>query len=171
MLMENSVWTFKAFNVQCKPDDVERTENDADMPVTQDDDVGVSQPTHRRSLGAAFDLAGTKSRLGHEAIQMAGLITDPEFTCEPDEAAFISDSLAKLQSFINNVQTHREMSENMSRNSKMENGAVGMANLQNLPVRGAKGDTTLRRKRGFHEKFLDERKRKESKGKRQTRLQ
>lgn len=47
MLMENSVWTFKAFNVQCKPDDVG---TDADLPVTQDDDhVEVSQPAHRRS--------------------------------------------------------------------------------------------------------------------------
>ena len=53
----------------------------------------------------------------------------------------------------------------------MEVGAVGMSNLQNLPVRGAKGDTTLRGKRDFFEKFekfVDERKRKESKGKQQS---
>ena len=50
----------------------------------------------------------------------------------------------------------------------MEDGAVGMSNLQNLPVRGAKGDTKLRRKRDFVEKFVDERKGKERKGKQQS---
>ena len=94
----------------------------------------------------------------HACMQFA---LDPQFTREPAEGAHLLDSVSKLEHFLNNLQTHREMSLCISRNSKMEEGAVGMSNLQNLPVRGAKGDTTLRRKRDFVEKF-DERKRKES---------
>jgi len=166
MLMENSVWTFKAFNVQCKPDDVG---TDADLPMTQDDDnVEVSQPAHRRSLGANCDMKGTMAKFAqglHACMQFA---LDPQFTCEPAEGAHLLDSVSKLEHFLNNLRTHREMSLCISRNSKMEDGAVGMSYLQNLPVRGAKGDTTLRRKRDFVEKFVDERKRKESKGKQQS---
>ena len=74
MLMENELWTFKALNIQCKPDDVERTEFDVDVPMIQDD-VEASQPTHRRSLGAAFDQASTKSHWLHLHTEMLQLKT------------------------------------------------------------------------------------------------
>ena len=61
MLIENELWTFKELNIQCKPDDVQTTEIDVDAPMIQDD-VEAFQPTHRRSLGAAFDRASSKSR-------------------------------------------------------------------------------------------------------------
>jgi len=156
MLMENELWTFKALNIQCKPD-VERTEFDVDVPMIQDD-VEASQPTHRRSLGAAFDQASTKSHWVQSCTGMINLSTDPEFTFEPDEAAHITDALDKLE-------THREMSQNMSKNSKMDgDGVLGMSNLVAIPMRGAARDTALSRKRGWHEKMVDEHKRKASKG-------
>ena len=43
-------------------------------------------------------------------------------------------------------------------------GVLGMSNLVAIPMRGAAGDTALSRKRGWHEKMVDEHKRKASKG-------
>jgi len=161
----------KALNIQCKPDDVERTEFDVDVPMIQDD-VEASQPTHRRSLGAAFDQASTKSHWLHLHTEMIRMHTEmiqdvnnPEFTFEPGEAAHITDTLTKLQRFMTNLKTHREMSQSMSKNSKMDgDGVIGMSNLVAVPMRGAAGDTALSRKRGWHEKMVDEHKRKASKG-------
>jgi len=164
MLMENELWTFKALDIQCKPDDVERTEFDVDVPMIQDD-VQASQPTHRRSLGAAFDQASTKSHWVQSCTGMINLATDPEFTFEPDEAAHITDALDKLERFMHNLKTHREMSQNMSKNSKMDgDGVIGMSNLVAIPMRGAARDTALSRKRDWHEKMVDEHKLKASKG-------
>jgi len=39
-------------------------------------------------------------------------------------------------------------------------GVIGMSNLVAIPMRGAAGDTALSRKRGWHEKMVDEHKRK-----------
>lgn len=39
-----------------------------------------------------------------------------------------------------------------------------LVNLVAIPMRGAAGDTALSRKRGWHEKMVDEHKRKASKG-------
>ena len=146
----------------------ERTEFDVDVPMIQDD-VEASQPTHRRSLGAAFDNASVKGRCAQMSAQMTAELTqlalDPEFTFEPDEAAHITDTLTKLQRFMTNLKTHREMSQSMSKNSKMDgDGVIGMSNLVAVPMRGAARDTALTRKRGWHEKMVDERKRKASKG-------
>ena len=164
MLMENKVWTFKALNIPCKPDDVQTTEIDVEMPVIQDD-VEASQPTHRRSLGAAFDNASVKSRWAQMTTELTQVALDPEFTFEPDEAAHITDTLTKLQRYMTNLKTHREMSRSMSKNSKMDgDGVIGMSNLVAIPMRGAAGDTALSRKRGWHEKMVDEHTRKASKG-------
>jgi hypothetical protein len=164
MLMENELWTFKALGIQCKPDDVERTEFDVDVPMIQDD-VEAFQPTHRRSLGAAFDNASAKGRCAQTCAEMTAeftqLANNPEFTFEPDEAAHIIDTLNKLQRYMHNLKTHREMSQSMSKNSKMDgDGVIGMSNLVAIPMRGAAGDTALSRKRGWHEKMVDEHKRK-----------
>ena len=43
-------------------------------------------------------------------------------------------------------------------------GVIGMSNLVAIPMRGAARDTALTRKRGWHEKMVDEHKRKASKG-------
>ena len=52
-----------------------------------------------------------------------------------------------------------------SKNSKMDgDGVIGMSNLVAIPMRGAAGDSALSRKRGWHEKMVDEHKRKASKG-------
>jgi len=129
------------------------------------DNVEASLPTHRRSLGAAFDNVSVKSRWVQSCTEMIQLALDPEFTFEPDEAAHITDALDKLQRFMHNLKTHREMSQNMSKNSKMDgDGVLGMSNLVAIPMRGAAGDTALSRKRGWHEKMVDEHKRKASKG-------
>ena len=160
MLMENELWTFKALNIQCKPDDVERTEFDVDAPMIQDD-VEAFQPTHRRSLGVAFDNRSVKSRWAQMTTELTQAALDPELTFEPDEAAHITDTLAKLQRYMHNLKTHREMSQSMSKNSKMDgDGVIGMSNLVAIPMRGAAGDTALSRKRGWHEKMVDEHKRK-----------
>ncbi len=148
-----------------------RMEDDEDDDPFDGDHVEVSQPAHRRSVGANYDMKGTKAKFTQGLNACMQFALDPQFTCEPAEGAHLLDSVSKLEHFLNNLQTHREMSPCISRNSEMEDGAVGMANLQNVSVRGAKGDTTSRRKRDFVEKFVDERKRKESKGTRQTRLQ
>ena len=168
MLMENNLWTFKALNIPCKPDDVQTTEIDVDMPTIQDD-VEASQPTHRRSLGPAFDNASVKGRCAQMSAQMTAEFTqialDPEFTFEPDEAAHIIDTLNKLERYMHNLKTHREMSQSMSKNSKMDgDGVIGMSNLVAIPMRGAARDTALTRKRDWHEKMVDEHKRKASKG-------
>ena len=155
MLMENNVWTFKALSIPCKPDDVQTTEIDVDMPTIQDD-VEASQPTHRRSLGPAFDNASVKSRWAQMTTELTQIALDPEFTFEPGEAAHITDTLTKLQRFMTNLKTHREMSQSMSKNSKMDgDGVIGMSNLVAVPMRGAAGDTALSRKRGWHEKMVD----------------
>ena len=66
---------------------------------------------------------------------------------------------------MHNLKTHREMSQSMSRNSKMDgDGVIGMSNLVAIPMRGAARDTALTRKRDWHEKMVDEHKRKASKG-------
>ena len=164
MLMENELWTFKALNIQCKPDDVERTEFDVDAPMIQDD-VEAFQPTHRRSLGVAFDNRSVKSRWAQMTTELTQAALDPELTFEPDEAAHITDTLAKLQRYMHNLKTHREMSQSMSKNSKMDgDGVIGMSNLVAIPMRGAAGDTALSRKRGWHEKMVDEHKHKARKG-------
>ena len=128
MLMENELWTFKALNIQCKPD-VERTEFDVDVPMIQDD-VQAFQPTHRRSLGVAFDNPSVKGRCAQMSAQMTAELTklanNPEFTFEPEEAAHIT----KLEHYMHNLKTHREMSQSMSKNSKMDgDGVIGMSNL------------------------------------------
>jgi hypothetical protein len=133
------------------------------------DDVQASQPTHRRSLGAAFDQASVKGRCAHMSAQMTAeftkLANNPEFTFEPEEAAHIIDALAKLACYMHNLKTHREMSQSMSKNIKMDgDGVIGMSNLVAIPTRGAARDTALSRKRGWHEKMVDEHKRKASKG-------
>ena len=116
-------------------------------------------------LGAAFDNVSVKSRWAQMTAELTQLALDPEFTFEPDEAAHITDALDKLQRFMHNLKTHREMSQNMSKNSKMDgDGVIGMSNLVAIPMRGAAGDTALSRKRGWHEKMVDEHKRKASKG-------
>ena len=116
-------------------------------------------------LGAAFDNVSVKSRWAQMTAELTQLALDPEFTFEPDEAAHITDALDKLQRFMHNLKTHREMSQNMSKNSKMDgDGVLGMSNLVAIPMRGAAGDTALSRKRGWHEKMVDEHKRKASKG-------
>ena len=121
----------------------------------------ASQPTHRRSLGAAFDQASTKSHWIHLHTEMLQLANNPEFTFEPDEAAHITDTLTKLQRFMNNLKTHRAMTQSMSKNSKIDgDGVISMSNLVAIPMRGAAGDTALTRKRGRHEKMVDEHKRK-----------
>jgi hypothetical protein len=69
---------------------------------------------------------------------MLQLANNPEFTFEPDEAAHITDTLTKLQRFMHNLKTHREMSQSMSKNSKMGgDGVIGMSNLVAIPTRGA----------------------------------
>jgi len=150
--------------IQCKPDDVERTEFDVDVPMIQDD-VEAFQPTHRRSLGAAFDDMSVKSRWAQQTTDLTQVALDPEFTFEPDEAAHITDTLNKLQRYVHNLKTHREMSQSMSKNSKMDgDGVIGMSNLVAIPTRGAARDTALTRKRGWHEKMVDGKQRKASKG-------
>ncbi|OUS41748.1 hypothetical protein BE221DRAFT_64854 [Ostreococcus tauri] len=135
-----------------------------DVPMIQDD-VEAFQPTHRRSLGAAFDNVSVKSRCAQITADLTQVALDPELTLEPDEAAHIIDTLAKLQRYMHNLKTHREMSQSMSKNSKMDgDGVIGMSNLVAIPMRGAAGDTALSRKRGWHEKMIDEHKRKASKG-------
>ena len=63
----------------CKPDDVG---TDADLPVTQDDDhVEVSQPAHRRSLGANYDMKGTKAKFAQGLHACMQFTLDPQFTC------------------------------------------------------------------------------------------
>ena len=144
--------------------DIERTEFDVDAPMIQDD-VEASQPTHRRSLGVAFDNSSVKSRWAQMTTELTQAALDPELTFEPDEAAHITDTLAKLQRYMHNLKTHREMSQSMSKNSKMDgDGVIGMSNLVAIPMRGAAGDSALSRKRGWHEKMVDEHKRKASKG-------
>ena len=161
---ENAVKGGVALNIQCKPDDVHTAEIDVDVQ-TIPDNVEASLPTHRRSLGAAFDNVSVKSRWAQMTAELTQLALDPEFTFEPDEAAHITDTLNKLQRFMHNLKTHREMSQNMSKNSKMDgDGVLGMSNLVAIPMRGAAGDTALSRKRGWHEKMVDEHKRKASKG-------
>ena len=161
---ENAVKGGVALNIQCKPDDVHTAEIDVDVQ-TIPDNVEASLPTHRRSLGAAFDNVSVKSRWAQMTAELTQLALDPEFTFEPDEAAHITDALDKLQRFMHNLKTHREMSQNMSKNSKMDgDGVLGMSNLVAIPMRGAAGDTALSRKRGWHEKMVDEHKRKASKG-------
>lgn len=104
MLMENSLWTFRAFNVQCKPDDVD---TDAHAAVMQDDDdVGAPQPSHRRSLGLNFDMADAKSKLAQGCNACMQFALDPDFKCEPAQGAHAIDSITKLQHFLN-LQTHR----------------------------------------------------------------
>jgi len=97
--------------------------------------------------------------------ELTQIALDPEFTFEPGEAAHITDTLTKLQRFMTNLKTHREMSQSMSKNSKMDgDGVIGMSNLVAVPMRGAARDTALTRKRGWHDKMVDEHKRKASKG-------
>ena len=106
-----------------------------------------------------------KSRCAQITADLTQVALDPELTLEPDEAAHIIDTLAKLQRYMHNLKTHREMSQSMSKNSKMDgDGVIGMSNLVAVPMRGAARDTALTRKRGWHEKMVDERKRKASKG-------
>ena len=113
--MENELWTFKALNIQCKPD-VERTEFDVDVPMIQDD-VEAFQPTHWRSLGAAFDNPSVKGRCAQMSAQMTAeftkLANNPEFTFEPEEAAHIIDTLTKLERYMHNLKTHREVSKHV----------------------------------------------------------
>ena len=100
----------------------------------------------------AFDDSSVQSRWAHMT---------PELT----RAAHITDTLAKLQRYVHDLKTHREMSQSMSKNSKMDgDGVIGMSNLVAIPMRGAAGDSALSRKRGWREKMVDERKRKASKG-------
>jgi len=77
------------------------------------------QPIHRRSLGVAFDNSSVKSRCAQMTAELTQVALDPELTFEPDEAAHIIDTLAKLQRYMHNLKTHREMSQSMSKNSKM----------------------------------------------------
>ena len=105
---ENAVKGGVALNIQCKPDDVHTAEIDVDVQ-TIPDNVEASLPTHRRSLGAAFDNVSVKSRWVQSHTEMINLALDPEFTFEPDEAAHITDMLDKLQRFMHNLKTHREI--------------------------------------------------------------
>ena len=137
MLVENKLWTFKAVNIQCKPDDVERTEFDVDAPMIQDD-VEAFQPTHRRSLSVAFDNSSVKSHCAQMTAELTQVALDPELTFEPDEAAHNIDTLAKLQRYMHNLKTRREMSQSMSKNGKIGgDGMIGMSNLVAIPMRGA----------------------------------
>lgn len=171
MLTVNSLWTFRAFNVQCKPDDVDVDDVHA-VVMQDDDDVGAPQPTHRKSLGLNFDMVDTQKRLIHGISALLNDVTGPDFKCEPAEAAHIMDSITKLQHFVNNLQTQMEMSQRMSKNSKMDGGGVsGMSNFDVIPVTGAGGDTSLIRKRGWHEKAVDSHHKKlKSKGKQTSML-
>ena len=131
---------------------VDARAGDGRMEEECDDDVDASRSTHRRSLGVAFDDSSVQSRWA----QMTTALT---------RAAHITDTLAKLQRYVHDLKTHREMSQSMSKNSKMDgDGVIGMSNLVAIPMRGAAGDSALSRKRGWREKMVDERKRKASKG-------
>ena len=82
-----------------------------------------------------------------------------------EEHAHIADTLAKLLRFISNLKTHREMSQSMSKNSKLDDeGVFGMTKFDAIPVRGAMADTALGRKRGWYEKMIHVHKQKASKG-------
>ena len=160
MMMENKFWTFRAFDVACKPDDAERGDFDVDMPVMQED-----QRVVRRSVEDAFDQANARSRSAQVAVELAQHLLDPEFACEPEEHAHIADTLAKLLRFISNLKTHREMSQSMSKNSKLDDeGVFGMTKFDAVPVRGAMADTALGRKRGWYEKMIHVHKQKARKG-------
>lgn len=104
-----------------------------------------------------------------------------EYARAPDNANFLADidfniPVATINNirenirgtkwrYMHNLKTHREMSQSMSKNSKMDgDGVIGMSNLVAIPMRGAAGDSALSRKRGWHEKMVDEHKRKASKG-------
>ncbi len=104
-----------------------------------------------------------------------------EYARAPDNANFLADidfniPVATINNirenirgtkwrYMHNLKTHREMSQSMSKNSKMDgDGVIGMSNLVAIPMRGAAGDSALRRKRGWHEKMVDEHKRKARKG-------
>jgi hypothetical protein len=129
------------------------------------DNVEASQPTHRRSLGAAFDNVSVKSRWAQMTAELTQLALDPEFTFEPDEAAHITDTLEKLYRYMHNLKTYGEASPSMSENSKTDgDGVIGASNLVAIPTTGAARDTASSRKRGCHEKMVDEHKRKASKG-------
>ena len=155
MLMESSLWTFRAFNVECKPDDVD-VDDVHEAVMQDDDDVEAPQPAHRKSLGLNFDMADAKSKLAQGCNAVLSVALDPDFKCEPAEAAHAIDPITKLQHFLNNLQTHVEMSQHMSKNSKMDGGGVfGMSNFDAILVTGASGDTSLIRKRGWHEKAVD----------------
>ena len=131
---------------------VDARAGDGRMEEECDDDVDASRSTHRRSLGVAFDDSSVQSRWA-------------QMTTELTRAAHITDTLAKLQRYVHDLKTHREMSQSMSKNSKMDgDGVIGMSNLVAIPMRGAAGDSALSRKRGWREKMVDERKRKASKG-------
>ena len=58
-------------------------------------------------------------------------------TTELTRAAHITDTLAKLQRYVHDLKTHREMSQSRSKNSKMDgDGVIGMSNLVAIPMRG-----------------------------------
>ena len=90
---------------------------------------------------------------------------DPEFTFEFEEGAHITNTLEKLYFYMHNLKTYGEASPSMSKNSKTDgDGVSGASNLVAIPTTGAARDTALSRKRGCHEKMVDEHKRKASKG-------
>ena len=136
---------------------IPRVGTEAHAAVMQDDnDVGAPQPSHRRSLGLNFDMVDAQKRFMHGVSALLNDVTADDFKCEPAEAAHITDSITKLRHFVNNLQIHVEMSQRVSRNSKMDGGGVsGMSNFDAIPVTGARGDTSLIRKRGWHEKAVD----------------
>ena len=114
--------------------------DDVHEAVVQDtDNVGAPQPAHRRSLGLNFYMVDAQKRLMHGVSTLLNGVT-ADCKCEPAEAAHIMDSITKLRHFVNNLQTHVEMSQHMSRNSKMDGGGVsGMSNFDAIPVTGARG--------------------------------
>ena len=90
---------------------------------------------------------------------------DPEFTFGFEEGKHITNTLEKLYFYMHNLKTYGEASPSMSQNSKTDgDGVSGASNLVAIPTTGAARDTASSRKRGCHEKMVDEHKRKASKG-------
>ena len=109
--------------------------------------------------------ASLKSLWAQALAEMTQHALDPEFTFEYEEGKHITNTLEKLYFYMHNLKTYGEASPSMSQNSKTDgDGVSGASNLVAIPTTGAARDTASSRKRGCHEKMVDEHKRKASKG-------
>lgn len=155
MLLVNESWTYRILGLRFKI----ATDHPAGLQNAGETHRGSNHPP-RGALSKACGWTEKKMRWGEMLNALSAQIAvDSNFMCEDADADYITETIAKLTRFVKNCGVQGHLTQRLSQ-AKSTSGATRVDKLLVIPVAGRKGDTTMKREKSWHEKMVNDNKRK-----------